>query len=78
MTNKTLDDCILEAERFLKRAKACKKYSEGRIKEEQANKTKPFGGRSYEFVSNKVFASAKRSSMDLSMALIELRKGGIW
>jgi len=62
-----INDAIEEAERFLKKAKAARKQAEVLCKEYPTDK--------YLWISSGAVAAAcKRSSMDLSMALVPLRK----
>ena len=61
-----LTDAIIEAERFIRRARAAKEE----LIADKASKE-------YRCRSNKQ-AAAKRASMDLSNALAELRKTGNW
>lgn len=63
MRPETLDEAIREAERFIKRAKACKKS----VREDA------FGG--VWFDDGKASGAVKRSSMDLTQALADLRQG---
>ena len=61
MEKKTLDAAIKEAERFIERAKACKKTAQP-----------------YDFgvwFKQKESAAVKRSSMDLTRTLADLRQG---
>jgi len=60
MNKETLDVAIKEAERFLKKAKTCRKTAE----------EYKFGV----YFDGKDAASAKRSSMDLTRALADLRR----
>jgi len=63
MTLKTLNTAIAEARRFIKRAKLAKK-------------TNYNGKGEHVLWCSKESAACKRSSMDLTRALAELRKGG--
>lgn len=62
-----IDEAINEAERFLKRAKAARVQAEVACKQHPTDK--------YLWISSGALAAAcKRSSMDLSKALVPLRK----
>ena len=63
MKIETIDVAIKEAERFLKKAKECKKAA-------TKSRTNAFVW----YFSGKETASMKRSSMDLSRALADLRR----
>lgn len=68
MTKKDLETAIAECERFLERARELKRF-----------KPEPYTVGSHVFrtqPSPKLTASVRRSSMDLSRALAELRKPG--
>jgi len=66
MKIETIDVAIKEAERFLKKAKECKKAAT----KSRANAANAFVW----YFSGKETASMKRSSMDLTRALADLRR----
>jgi len=63
MKMETIDVAIKEAERFLKKARACKNAAAGSIRNPRVV-----------YFSGKETASMKRSSMDLTRALADLRR----
>jgi len=67
---KRLTESIVEAERFLSRAKVCLKDMQ-RVK--MANAKKEFDDL-FDFYDTRLSAGVRRSSMDLTRALAQLRK----
>ena len=63
MKMETIDVAIQEAERFLKKARDCKKAS-----------TRSHRNPSVDYFSGKEMAAMKRSSMDLTRALADIRR----
>lgn len=67
MRAQVLDDAIAEAERFLKAAKRAKRMAGSRKVESLGNEVYYDGGQ--------WCAAAKRASMDLTRALVAVRRG---
>ena len=73
MNKDTLREAILEAERFLKAAKAVK-WEKREYPRFSYSETEDRAERWYEDIDHTAAAAAKRASMDLTRALSRMRK----